>query len=227
LHSDNVSLSGFSFLWRFKKISKEVRFEPFGGDLRMLKNDKWILEQAKQGMIDPFEESSVRLIEDRKVISYGLSSYGYDLRLAPTDFRVFKHIPGTVVNPKRFNPANLEVVELQSDSDGYFFIIPANSYALGVSLERLKIPSNITVICIGKSTMARCGIIANITPAEASWEGFLTLEFSNASSADCRIYANEGVLQLLFIEGEPCQTTYADRSGKYQDQPQSVTLARV
>ena len=193
----------------------------------MLKNDKWILEQAKQGMIDPFEESSVRLIEDRKVISYGLSSYGYDLRLAPTDFRVFKHIPGTVVNPKRFNPANLEVVELQSDSDGYFFIIPANSYALGVSLERLKIPSNITVICIGKSTMARCGIIANITPAEASWEGFLTLEFSNASSADCRIYANEGVLQLLFIEGEPCQTTYADRSGKYQDQPQSVTLARV
>ncbi len=193
----------------------------------MLKNDKWILEQAKQGMIDPFEEQLVRHLEDRKVISYGLSSYGYDLRLAPTDFRVFKHIPGTVVNPKRFNPENLEPVALQSDEDGEFFIIPANSYALGVSLERLKIPSNITVLCIGKSTMARCGIIANITPAEASWEGYLTLEFSNASSADCRIYANEGVLQLLFLEGEPCQITYADRFGKYQGQPQFVTLAKV
>jgi dCTP deaminase len=194
---------------------------------KVLKNDKWILEQAKQGMIQPFEEKLVRHIEDKKVISYGLSSYGYDLRLAPTDFRVFKHIPGTVVNPKQFNSENLEPVSLQHDQDGDFFIIPANSYALGVSLERLKIPPNITVLCIGKSTMARCGIIANITPAEASWEGYLTLEFSNASSADCRIYANEGVLQLLFLEGEPCQTTYADRFGKYQDQPQFVTLARV
>jgi dCTP deaminase len=193
----------------------------------MLKNDKWILGQARDGMIEPFEESLVRHVEDRKVISYGLSSYGYDLRLASTDFKVFKHIPGTVVNPKSFNPENLESVKLQSDKDGDFFIIPANSYALGVSLERLKIPANITVICIGKSTMARCGIIANITPAEASWEGYLTLEFSNASSADCRIYANEGVLQLLFLEGEPCHTTYADRSGKYQGQPQFVTLAKV
>jgi dCTP deaminase len=193
----------------------------------MLKNDKWILEQAKQGMIEPFENSLVREVENRRVISYGLSSYGYDLRLAPTDFRVFRHIPGTVVNPKRFNPDNLEPVPLQTDEDGSFFIIPANSYALGVSLERLRIPPNITVICIGKSTMARCGIIANITPAEASWEGYLTLEFSNASSADCRIYANEGVLQLLFLEGEPCQTTYADRFGKYQGQQQFVTLARV
>jgi len=193
----------------------------------MLKNDKWILEQAEKGMIEPFECSSVRQVENRRVISYGLSSYGYDLRLAPTDFRVFRHIPGTVVNPKRFNPDNLEVVPLQTDDDGSFFIIPANSYALGVSLERLRIPGNITVICIGKSTMARCGIIANITPAEASWEGYLTLEFSNASSADCRIYASEGVLQLLFLEGEPCQTTYADRLGKYQDQAQIVTLAKV
>ncbi|MGD1928133.1 MAG: dCTP deaminase [Leptolyngbyaceae cyanobacterium] len=193
----------------------------------MLQNDKWIIEQAHNGMIEPFESTLVRHVEDRKVISYGLSSYGYDLRLAPADFRVFKHIPGTVVNPKRFNSDNLEAVPLQEDEDGSFFIIPANSYALGVSLERLKIPSNITVLCIGKSTMARCGIIANITPAEASWEGYLTLEFSNASSADCRIYANEGVLQLLFLEGEPCQTTYADRFGKYQNQPQAVTLARV
>jgi len=193
----------------------------------MLKNDKWIIEQAEMGMIEPFEGSLVREVENRRVVSYGLSSYGYDLRLAPTDFRVFKHIPGTVVNPKRFDPKNLESVPLQSDEDGSFFIIPANSYALGVSLERLKIPKNITVLCIGKSTMARCGIIANITPAEASWEGYLTLEFSNASSADCRIYSGEGVLQILFLEGEPCQTTYAERFGKYQDQPQVVTLAKV
>lgn len=193
----------------------------------MLKNDKWITEQAKLGMIEPFEDSLVRQLENRHVISYGLSSYGYDLRLSPSDFRVFKHIPGTVVNPKRFNADNLENIPLQTDDDGSFFIIPANSYALGVSLERLQIPSNITVICIGKSTMARCGIIANITPAEASWKGYLTLEFSNASSADCRIYASEGVLQLLFLEGEPCQTTYAERFGKYQDQPQCVTLAKV
>ncbi len=193
----------------------------------MLKNDKWILEQAQKGMIEPFESLLVREVDNRPVISYGLSSYGYDLRLAPSDFRVFRHIPGTIVNPKRFDSENLESVPLKTDEDGSFFIIPANSYALGVSLERLKIPANITVVCIGKSTMARCGIIANITPAEASWEGYLTLEFSNASSADCRIYANEGVLQLLFLEGEPCQTTYADRFGKYQDQPQFVTLARV
>jgi dCTP deaminase len=193
----------------------------------MLKNDKWIIEQAKQGMIAPFETSMVRMVEDRRVISYGLSSYGYDLRLAPTDFRIFRHIPGTIVNPKRFNPDNLEPATLRTDEDGSFFIIPANSYALGVSLERLCVPPNITVICTGKSTMARCGIIANITPAEASWEGFLTLEFSNASSADCRIYANEGVIQLLFLEGEPCQTTYADRLGKYQNQPQAITIAKV
>ncbi len=192
----------------------------------MLKNDRWIIEQAQKGMIEPFETKLISHLEDRRVISYGLSSYGYDLRLAPNDFRIFRHIPGTVVNPKAFNPQNLESVSLQEDEYGTFFIIPANSYALGVSLERLKIPPNITVVCIGKSTMARCGIIANITPIEPSWEGFLTLEFSNSSSADCRIYANEGVLQLLFFEGDPCQTTYADRKGKYQGQPQSVTLAR-
>lgn len=193
----------------------------------MIKNDKWILEQAAKGMISPFEPASIRQAGELKVASYGPSSYGYDLRLSPADFRVFKHIPGTVVNPKRFNPDNLEAVDLQSDEDGDYFIIPANSYALGVALERIALPSNITAICIGKSTYARCGIIANTTPAEAAWQGYLTLEFSNASSADCRIYANEGVLQLLFFEGEPCNTTYADRNGKYQGQDSVVTLARV
>lgn len=199
----------------------------------MLKNDRWITEQAKQGMIEPFEPQLVRQVSldsnglVRPVLSYGLSSYGYDIRLSPTEFLVFRHIPGTIVNPKRFNPSNLEPVTLHSDEDGDYFIIPAHSYGLGVALERLEIPSNITVICIGKSSYARVGLIANLTPAEASWRGHLTLEVSNSSSADCRIYANEGVVQLLFLEGQPCETTYADRAGKYQDQPQKVTLARI
>ena len=111
--------------------------------------------------------------------------------------------------------------------DGAYFILPAHSYGLGVALERMRVPANITVICLGKSTYARLGIIVNTTPAEASWEGHLTLEFSNSSGADCRIYANEGICQLLFFEGDPCETTYSDRKGKYQDQAERVTLARV
>jgi dCTP deaminase len=204
----------------------------------MLKNDQWISDQAALGMITPFVPESVREIEycepghmgvwqRRKVLSYGCSSYGYDLRLSPSDFRVFRHVPGTVVNPKRFTDRNLETVALESDADGDYFIIPAHSYALGVALERLQIPPNITVICLGKSTMARCGIIANVTPAEAGWQGHLTLEFSNASNADCRIYAGEGIIQLLFLEGEPCNTTYADRLGKYQDQGERVVFAKA
>lgn len=197
----------------------------------MLKNDKWIIEKAALGMIEPFEHSLIRKItlDSGAVVpalSYGLSSYGYDIRLSPEEFLVFRHIPGTVVNPKKFNPKNLEPVPLQYDEDGYFFIIPAHSYGLGVALEKLKVPPNITVICIGKSSYARCGLIVNTTPAEASWEGHLTLEFSNSSSADCRIYT-EGIAQLLFLEGEPCQTTYEDRKGKYQNQPHKVTLAKV
>jgi dCTP deaminase len=198
----------------------------------MLKNDKWIIEQARKGMIEPFELSLIRTVKlqsgaEVPALSYGLSSYGYDIRLSPKEFLVFRHIPGTVVNPKRFNPKNLESVPLQQDEDGDFFIIPAHSYGLGVALEKLQIPPNVTAICLGKSTYARIGLIANITPAEASWNGSLTLEFSNSSSADCRIYANEGIVQLLFLEGEPCQTTYADRGGKYQNQPEKVTLAKV
>ncbi|MDX2270588.1 MAG: dCTP deaminase [Cyanobacteriota bacterium] len=199
----------------------------------MLKNDRWIIEQARQGMIDPFEPRLIRAVtpleggSQRPVLSFGLSSYGYDIRLAPTEFKIFRHIPGTIVNPKRFNPNNLEAVALHHDEDGDYFIIPAHSYGLGVALERLQIPANITVICIGKSSYARVGLIANLTPAEAGWRGYLTLEFSNASSADCRVYAGEGVVQLLFLEGEPCDVTYADRVGKYQDQPQQVVVARV
>lgn len=193
----------------------------------MIKNDKWILTMAAKGMITPFESQLVRYVDQLPVISFGLSSYGYDLRLSPSDFRVFRHIPGTVVDPKNFNPENLEPAKLHTDANGSYFVLPAHSYGLGVALERLQIPDNVTVICIGKSTYARIGLIANLTPAEAGWRGNLTLEFSNSSSADCRIYANEGVVQLLFLEGEPCATSYHDRQGKYQDQAEMVTLARV
>ena len=193
----------------------------------MIQNDAWIKEAAAAGMIDPFEPELVSRTEDRKLLSYGLSSYGYDIRLSPRDFRIFRHIPGTVIDPKNFNPQNLEQVELQTDEQGSYFILPAHSYGLAVALEYLRIPDNISVLCIGKSTYARIGCIANLTPAEAGWEGHLTLEISNASHADCRIYANEGIVQLLFFEGEPCETSYAHRRGKYQHQQEEVTLPRV
>jgi dCTP deaminase len=193
----------------------------------MIKNDLWITEMASQGMIAPFEPRLVRRVESLPVISFGLSSFGYDIRLSPSDFRIFRHIPGTVVDPKNFNAENLEASKLHQDENGSFFILPAHSYGLGVALERLEIPDHITVLCIGKSSYARIGLIANLTPAEAGWRGHLTLEFSNSSSADCRIYANEGVVQLLFLEGEPCSISYHTREGKYQDQPEAVTLVRV
>jgi len=208
----------------------------------MLKNDRWIKEQAEKGMITPFVPELVRQVEVdpnevdeagifsgklRNALSFGCSSYGFDIRLSPKDFRVFRHIPGTVINPKRFNPQNLERVALQHDEDGEYFVLPGHSYGLGVSLEFVDIPSNITVICLGKSTYARTGIVVNTTPIEAKWHGHVTLEFSNSSCADCRLYANEGICQLLFFEGEQCDTTYHDRNGKYQNQGHEVTLARV
>jgi len=192
----------------------------------MIKNDKWIKAQAECGMIKPFMPGLVTA-HKHKVISYGLSSFGYDIRLSPKDFRVFRHIPGTVVDPKDFNTDNLERVHSQQGGSGDYFILPGHSYGLGVAIEYLDIPDNISVLCIGKSTYARCGIIANLTPAEAGWKGHLTLEFSNSSSADCRIYANEGIVQLLFFEGEPCEVSYGERNGKYQDQLEQVTLAKA
>jgi dCTP deaminase len=201
-----------------------------------LKNDHWIRKQASLGMIEPFEPSLVRDVHElpsslmampRSVISYGTSSYGYDLTLSKNEFKVFKHIPGTVVNPKRFNDDNLETIDLHEDRDGKFFILPGHSYGLGVAGPFLRVPPNITVLCLGKSTYARCGVIVNMTPAEAGWEGHLTLEFSNSSPSDCRVYVEEGICQLLFFEGDPCDTTYRDRQGKYQGQPERVITARV
>lgn len=203
----------------------------------MIKNDRWIREMGMNGMISPFTPDIIRYHNAyhdpydtapmRHVLSYGVGSYGYDLRLSPKEFKIFRHIPGKVIDPKNFSPENLVSADLIEDESGSFFILPAHSYGLGVALEHLRIPDDVTVICLGKSSYARVGIIANITPGEAGWVGHLTLEFSNSSSADCRIYANEGIVQILFLQGEPCGTTYADRNGKYQNQPELVVPSKV
>ncbi len=194
----------------------------------MILNDQQITTFAEAGMIRPFSPSLVREEADgRRVLSHGLSSFGYDLRLSAREFLIFRHVPGTVVDPKNFNPRNLEKAPLHEDDQGRYFVLPARSYGLGVAVERLDLPSEVTAICVGKSTYARCGIIANVTPAEAGWRGHLTLEFSNSSAADCRIYAEEGIVQMLFFLAEPCQTSYRTRDGKYQHQKQQVTLPKV
>jgi dCTP deaminase len=193
----------------------------------MIKNDKWIAKQAVAGMISPFVPRLVREVDEHPVLSFGLSSFGYDIRLSGKDFRIFKHIPGTVVDPKAFSARNVESQDLHEDEKGRYFILPSHSYGLGVALECLAVPEDISVLCIGKSTYARIGCIANLTPAEAGWRGHLTLEISNSSHADCRIYAEEGIVQLLFFEGEPCETSYDTRAGKYQDQAEEVTLPRI
>lgn len=193
----------------------------------MIKNDIWIDRQVTEhGLIYPYIDSVIRESRGIKRISYGLSGYGYDIRLSPKDFKVFRHIPGQVINPKKFNYFNLESVTLHEDEFGEFFIIPANSYALGVSLERISMPTTAIAVLIGKSTYARCGIICNCTPINAGWEGHITLEFSNSSTTDCRIYANEGVAQLLFFEGDECAIPYSP-DGNYQNQTEKIELARV
>jgi len=165
----------------------------------MLKCDRWINAQAAEGMIEPFQASLVRHLDPqaagRPVLSFGCSSYGYDLRLSANEFLIFRHVPGTVMNPKRFNPANLEPAALHHDEDGDSFILPAHSYGLGVALERLRVPPNITVICLGKSTYARLGIIVNTTPAEASWRGTspwssVILPVPTAASMPTRAFAS-------------------------------------
>jgi dCTP deaminase len=199
----------------------------------MLYSDRYIIAKALgEGMIAPFESSLVRKVDDGgkaiAALSFGCCSYGYDLRLSPKEFLVFHRRPGRVLDPKDFSERDLHPVELEHErGKGKYFILPAHSYGLGVAVERLKMPRSVTGICLGKSTYARLGIIVNVTPAEAGWEGHLTLEFSNSSDADCRIYANEGVCQMLFFEGSPCNTSYADRRGKYQGQKERVTLPIV
>ncbi len=182
----------------------------------MVRNDRWIRNMAKKGMIEPFEEGLVR----EGVISYGVSSYGYDMRVAD-EFKIFTNINNTVVDPKDFDPKSF--VEFK----GNVCIIPPNSFALARSVEYFKIPRDVLVICIGKSTYARCGIIVNVTPLEPSWEGFVTIEISNTTPLPAKIYANEGIAQLVFIKAEEeCEISYADRKGKYQAQ-QGIVLPKI
>ena len=191
-----------------------------GFEKMSIKSDRWIRKMAAQGMIEPFEPNQVRYVDNRKIVSYGTSSYGYDIRCA-NEFKVFTNINSTIVDPKDFDPASF--VDVVSD----VCIIPPNSFALARTVEYFRIPRNVLTICLGKSTYARCGIIVNLTPFEPEWEGYVTLEFSNTTPLPAKIYANEGCAQVLFFEGdEECETSYRDRGGKYQGQV-GVTLPRT
>ncbi len=184
-----------------------------------IKSDKWIRRMAEQGMISPFEPGQVREREGNRIISYGTSSYGYDVRCS-TEFKIFTNINSAIVDPKNFDANSF--VDVSSD----VCIIPPNSFALARTIETFRIPRNVLTVCLGKSTYARCGIIVNVTPLEPEWEGQVTLEFSNTTPLPAKIYANEGVAQMLFFESdEVCETSYADRGGKYQGQ-QGVTLPK-
>ena len=190
---------------------------------------------ATQGMIDPYYSNQIRFHPDpfpsstgeddtpRKVISYGLSSYGYDIRAA-AQFKVFTNVFASEVDPKRLDPTSY--VDVDATDRGYC-LIPPNSFALARSVEYMRVPRDILVVCLGKSTYARCGIVVNVTPLEPEWEGHITLEFSNTTPLPARVYANEGCAQLLFFRGSsPCSVSYKDRNGKYQGQT-GVTLPKV
>ena len=183
-------------------------------------SDRWIRESAKKGMIDPFVDHQEKGQADKGVISYGLSSYGYDARVAP-EFKIFTNVDNAIVDPKNFSDDSF--VSRHTD----VCIIPPNSFVLGRTIEYFRIPKDVLVICLGKSTYARCGIIVNVTPLEPEWEGHVTLEFSNTTPLPAKIYANEGACQFLFLKGnEPCEVSYKDRSGKYMGQ-RGVTLPRL
>ncbi len=194
-----------------------------------VKSDRWILRMCReQQLIAPFEDKLVREIDGRRIISAGLSSYGYDLRLASDGFRVFSPIASAEIDPKCFDENSLVEAPLKTAEDGSrYWLMPPHTYALGVTVETFNMPRNVIGICLGKSTMARSGVIVNTTPLEPGWKGRLVLEFSNSADLPVRIYANEGVAQVTFFESdEECETSYADRQGKYQDQ-ESIVTARL
>lgn len=178
-----------------------------------LQSDRWIKQMAiEKKMIEPFEEKQIKMVDGKRVISYGLSSYGYDLRVG-RKFKLFTNIYTSLVDPKNFQEDSFV------DMEGDYCIIPPNSFALAMSVEYFRIPRDILTLCIGKSTYARCGIIVNVTPFEPEWEGYVTLEISNTTPLPAKIYANEGLAQVLFYKGESvCETSYADRNGKYMKQ---------
>ncbi len=182
-----------------------------------IKSDRWIRTEALQrGMIQPFSEKQVK----EGVISYGLSSYGYDLRVAD-EWKIFTNVNSAVIDPKNFDERSFVSVVAES------ILVPPNSFALARSVEYFRIPRDVLTICVGKSTYARCGIIVNVTPFEPEWEGYVTLEISNTTPLPARVYANEGLCQILFFQGdEPCEVSYADRRGKYQGQ-QGIVLPKL
>jgi dCTP deaminase len=182
-----------------------------------IKADRWIRKMClEHGMIEPFEEKQVR----QGVISYGVSSYGYDIRIAD-EFKIFTNVNSTIVDPKQMDPSSMV------DFKGPVAIIPPNSFALGRTVEYFRVPRNVLTVCVGKSTYARCGIITNVTPFEPEWEGFVTLEISNTTPLPAKIYSNEGIAQVLFFESdEVCETSYKDKAGKYQGQ-KGITLPRM
>ena len=186
-----------------------------------IRSDRWIRRMAEaHGMIEPFEPGQMRTVDGGRIISYGTSSYGYDVRCAP-EFKIFTNINSAIVDPKRFDASSF--VDVSAD----VCIIPPNSFALASTVEYFRIPRDVLTICLGKSTYARCGIIVNVTPLEPEWEGHVTLEFSNTTPLPAKIYANEGVAQMIFFESdEPCEVSYADRGGKYQGQ-RGVTLPKA
>ncbi|HEC96891.1 MAG TPA: dCTP deaminase [Nitrospirae bacterium] len=182
----------------------------------MVKNDKWIKNMASQGMIEPLNKSQA----GEGVVSFGISSYGYDMRISD-EFKIFTNINTTVIDPKSFDP------ETFIDYTGAECIIPPNSFVLCRSVEYFRIPRDVLVICLGKSTYARCGIVVNVTPLEPEWEGHVTIEISNTTPLPAKIYANEGIAQLIFLgAAEPCEISYKDKTGKYQAQ-KGITLPRI
>ena len=185
-----------------------------------IKSDKWIRRMAAKGMIEPFEAGQVKEVAGKRVVSYGTSSYGYDIRCSD-EFKVFTNINATIVDPKVFDEKSF--VNIRADE----CIIPPNSFALARTVEYFRIPRSVLTICLGKSTYARCGIIVNVTPLEPEWQGHVTLEFSNTTPLPAKIYAGEGCAQVIFLESdEVCETSYRDRGGKYQGQ-RGVTLPRI
>ncbi len=186
-----------------------------------LKSDRWIRKQSiEHKMIEPFVDGQIKTADRKNLVSYGLSSYGYDVRLAD-EFKIFTNIKSTIVDPKNFDSDSF--VDLKANE----CVIPPNSFVLGRTIEYFKIPRNVLVICLGKSTYARCGIIVNVTPLEPEWEGYVTLEFSNTTNLPAKLYANEGVAQMIFLESnELCEVSYKDRKGKYQGQV-GVTLPKT
>ena len=186
-----------------------------------IKSDKWIIEQSEANeLITPFEKKQIRELDGEKIVSYGVSSYGYDVRCS-NEFKIFTNTHSAIVDPKNFDPNSF--IDVTADQ----CVIPPNSFALARTVEYFKIPRSVLTLCLGKSTYARCGIIVNVTPLEPGWEGHVTLEFSNTTPLPAKIYANEGVAQFIFLKGnEKPDVSYADRNGKYMGQ-KGVTLPKI